>query len=56
VVGQGGRSDSEEEAEEDVIKQEITSYRAEPEEEDVLKWWRRHKNIPPTLPASPGKS
>ena len=31
MVGRGRRSDSEEEAEEDVIKQEITSYRAEPE-------------------------
>ena len=42
-------SDSEEEAEEDVIKQEIDSYRAEPEvtreEEDILKWWRGRRTL-----------
>ena len=46
-------SDSEEEADEDVIKREITAYRAElevsREEEDILKWWRSNKNIYPNL-------
>ena len=46
-------SDSEEEAEEDVIKREIDSYRAEPElsreEEDILKWWRGRRTLYPNL-------
>ena len=46
-------SDSEEEAEEDVIKREIASYRAEPEvsreEEDILTWWRGRRTLYPNM-------